>query len=158
MVTAAARLLVNSPEPISGERVVKEHAVTAPNNSAKAVLTVSANTDLETLEQIVDDALRQSKIKNYTISKGAGGALAATRQDLLSVTEAAAYLGQSENNIRKLIGNGELKATKSGARWLIAREHLDAIAGNRRSYRRRSAGATGEGRRRIGTRHTAGDS
>jgi excisionase family DNA binding protein len=47
---------------------------------------------------------------------------------LMTVTEAASYLGRSPEFVRRLIGDGHVPAEKVGARRYVSRVALDALA------------------------------
>lgn len=55
---------------------------------------------------------------------------------MLTLAEAAAWLGQSERQVRYLIQQGKLQATKLGRRWMISKE---AVRSAPRIQRREAA-------------------
>ena len=55
---------------------------------------------------------------------------------LLSVEEAAAFLGYSEKTVLRWIRAGDLKAFKLNRQWRISPEDLDAFLAMRATWRR----------------------
>jgi excisionase family DNA binding protein len=76
-------------------------------------------------------ALRLAALNHFS---GTGTKLAAQQhltQELrvwMSTSTAAALLGVTDRAIRKWIATGKLPATRHGSRWLINRNHLQALA------------------------------
>jgi excisionase family DNA binding protein len=77
----------------------------------------------------------ERKSAGLTLQATPGGKAASALKRLLSVEEAAGYLGISEWSIRQRIWNGTLPVVQLGRRTLLDRQDLDQFIAIRKSRR-----------------------
>lgn len=122
-----------------GRHILPDGSVAVPPRIAawlkkQAALTSAPRVSVRDSDPLAYEVLAALHIAALSPRSGCGPEFAAQQhltEELsvwMSTSTAAALLGVTDRAIRKRIATGKLPATRHGSRWLINRNHLQALA------------------------------